>query len=98
MGLLIDIYNGNAMYPFGYGMSYTKFKYSDLAINKKVFNNSDEVVVSVNVKNSGELDGEEVVQLYVKDVESTTWMPHKQLRGFKRISLKKEGRKKNGRI
>ena len=92
-GFTYRYYNGNAMYPFGYGMSYTKFKYSDLAINKKVFNNSDEVVVSVNVKNSGELDGEEVVQLYVKDVESTTWMPHKQLRGFKRISLKK-GEKK----
>jgi len=92
-GFTYRYYNGNAIYPFGYGMSYTKFKYSDLAINKKVFNNSDEVVVSVNVKNSGELDGEEVVQLYVKDVESTTWMPHKQLRGFKRISLKK-GEKK----
>ena len=92
-GFTYRYYNGNAMYPFGYGMSYTKFKYSDLAINKKVFNNSDEVVVTVNVKNSGELDGEEVVQLYVKDVESTTWMPHKQLRGFKRISLEK-GEKK----
>jgi len=92
-GFTYRYYNGNAMYPFGYGMSYTKFKYSDLAINKKVFNNSDEVFVTVNVKNSGELDGEEVVQLYVKDVESTTWMPHKQLRGFKRISLKK-GEKK----
>jgi len=92
-GFTYRYYNGNAMYPFGYGMSYTKFKYSDLAINKKVFNNSEEVFVTVNVKNSGELDGEEVVQLYVKDVESTTWMPHKQLRGFKRISLKK-GEKK----
>jgi beta-glucosidase len=92
-GFTYRYYNGNAIYPFGYGMSYTKFKYSDLAINKKVFNNSDEVFVTVNVKNSGELDGEEVVQLYVKDVESTTWMPHKQLRGFKRISLKK-GEKK----
>ncbi len=92
-GFTYRYYNGKAMYPFGYGMSYTKFKYSDLAINKKVFNNSEEVFVTVNVKNSGELDGEEVVQLYVKDVESTTWMPHKQLRGFKRISLKK-GEKK----
>lgn len=77
------------------GITYilTKFKYSDLTINKTILNNSDEVFVKVNIENIGELDGEEVVQLYVKDTESTTWMPHKQLRGFKRILLKK-GEKK----
>ena len=88
-GFTYRYYNGNAMYPFGHGLSYTKFKYSDLTINKTILNNSDEVFVTVTVENIGELDGEEVVQLYVKDTESTTWMPHKQLRGFKRILLKK---------
>ena len=92
-GFTYRYYNGNAMYPFGHGISYTKFKYSDLTINKTILNKLDDVFVTVNVENSGELDGEEVVQLYVKDIESTTWMPHKQLKGFKRISLKK-GEKK----
>ncbi|MDG1794736.1 MAG: glycoside hydrolase family 3 C-terminal domain-containing protein [Flavobacteriaceae bacterium] len=92
-GFTYRYYNGNAMYPFGHGLSYTKFKYSDLTINKTILNSLDEVFITVNVENIGELDGEEVVQLYVKDTESTTWMPHKQLRGFKRILLKK-GEKK----
>jgi len=92
-GFTYRYYNGDAMYPFGHGISYKKFKYSDLTVSKTRLNNSDELFVTINVKNSGELDGEEVVQLYIKDIESTTWMPHKQLRGFKRISLKK-GEKK----
>ena len=92
-GFTYRYYNGNAMYPFGHGLSYTKFKYSNLTINKTILNNSDEVFITVSIENIGELDGEEVVQLYVKDTESTTWMPHKQLRGFKRILLKK-GEKK----
>lgn len=92
-GFTYKYFNGSTLYPFGHGISYTKFKYSDLTINKKKLNNSDEVFVSVNIKNVGELDGEEVVQLYVKDLESTILMPHKQLKGFERISLKK-GEKK----
>ena len=88
-GFTYRYYNGEALYPFGHGMSYTKFKYSDMTIDKTNIVKSDEILVSVKVKNSGVLDGEEVVQLYIKDVESTTWMPLKQLRKFKRISLKK---------
>ena len=88
-GFTYRYYNGEALYPFGHGMSYTKFKYSDMTIDKTNIVKSDEILVSVKVKNSGVLDGEEVVQLYIKDVESTTWMPLKQLREFKRISLKK---------
>jgi beta-glucosidase len=60
-----------------------------MTIDKIKINDSDQLKVSVNVKNNGDLDGEEVVQLYVKDVESSLWMPVKQLRKFKRISLKK---------
>jgi len=92
-GFTYRYYNGDAMYPFGHGLSYTKFKYSNLTVSKTRLNNTDELFVTINVKNSGELDGEEVVQLYIKDIESTTWMPLKQLRGFERISLKK-GEKK----
>ena len=88
-GFTYRYYNGEALYPFGHGMSYTKFKYSDMTIDKTNIVKSDEILVSVKVKNSGVLDGEEVVQLYIKDVESTTWMPLKQLREFKRILLKK---------
>ena len=88
-GFTYRYYNGEALYPFGHGMSYTKFKYSEMTIDKTNIVKSDEILVSVKVKNSGVLDGEEVVQLYIKDVESTTWMPLKQLREFKRISLKK---------
>ena len=88
-GFTYRYYKGEALYPFGHGISYTKFKYTDLIIDRTTFSKSDEILVSVNVKNSGELEGEEVVQLYIKDVKSTTWMPLKQLREFKRISLKK---------
>ena len=88
-GFTYRYYNGEALYPFGHGMSYTKFKYSDMTIDKTNIVKSDEILVSVKVKNTGVFDGEEVVQLYIKDVESTTWMPLKQLREFKRISLKK---------
>ncbi len=88
-GFTYRYYKGDAMYPFGHGISYTKFNYSDLTLSKTIVGNNDEILVSFDVKNSGELDGEEVVQLYVKDLESTTWMPIKQLREFKRISLKK---------
>jgi len=88
-GFTYRYYKGEALYPFGHGISYTTFKYSDMIIDKTMIVDTDDILVSVKVKNSGDLDGEEVVQLYVKDVESTTWMPIKQLREFRRISLKK---------
>ena len=88
-GFTYRYYKGEALYPFGHGISYTTFKYSDMIIDKTMIVDTDDILVSVKVKNSGDIDGEEVVQLYVKDVESTTWMPIKQLREFRRISLKK---------
>ena len=88
-GFTYRYYKGEALYPFGHGISYTTFKYSDMIIDKTMIDDTDDILVSVKVKNSGDIDGEEVVQLYVKDVESTTWMPIKQLREFRRISLKK---------
>ena len=86
-GFTYRYYNGDALYPFGHGLSYTKFEYSDLKTNKTIFKDSDQVFVTANIKNIGDLDGEEVVQLYIKDIKSTTWQPLKQLKGFKRISI-----------
>lgn len=88
-GFTYRYYNGDALYPFGHGLSYTKFKYSALQIDKTKLSSSDTFTVSVRVLNNGNLDGEEVVQLYIKDVESDKWMAKKQLRKFERIELKK---------
>ena len=92
-GFTYRYYNGEALFPFGHGMSYTKFQYSDIKINRTTVCKNDEINVSVKVKNIGELDGEEVVQLYIKDIKSNNWTPHKQLREFIRISLKKNEEK-----
>ena len=78
----------DVLFPFGYGLSYTEFKYSDLKLSKKKIKDSDELTVSFKVKNTGKTDGAEIAQLYVKDVESTIFRPEKELRGFKKIFLK----------
>lgn len=88
-GFTYRYYNGDALYPFGHGISYTKFKYTDIKIDKTTVGVTDEITVSVKVKNIGKLDGEEVVQCYIKDVKSDKWMAIKQLRKFERIELKK---------
>ncbi len=75
------------LYPFGYGLSYTTFSYSDLKLAKKAKTGSD-VTVKVNVTNTGKKDGDEVVQLYLKDEEASTPRPKLQLEGFERIHLK----------
>jgi len=75
----------SALYPFGYGLSYTEFAYSDLKIKK--IGNYD-AVVTCTVANTGNADGNEVVQLYIDDVESTVVTPLIQLKGFRRIHLK----------
>lgn len=74
------------LFPFGYGLSYTKFEYSNLRIevDKKTWT----IKVSVDVKNVGDREGDEVVQLYIRDVVASIARPFKELRGFKRISLK----------
>jgi beta-glucosidase len=86
-------FEGDALYTFGYGLSYTKFEYEDLQITGS-FNTSDSVVVSVNVKNIGSLAGDEVVQLYIKDMEASYPVALQSLQGFKRISLKAGGEKR----
>ncbi|MCD9575436.1 glycoside hydrolase family 3 protein [Flavobacterium soyae] len=82
------------LYTFGYGLSYTKFEYSNLKINTTEIKTDGELKVSVDVKNVGSRDGDEVVQLYIKDVYSSTTTPEKTLKGFKRLNVKK-GETKN---
>jgi beta-glucosidase len=81
-------FTGQALYPFGYGLSYTKFKYENLKLNKKVVRKNEDIQVSVDVKNTGERDGDEVVQLYVQAASSKKERAIKELRGFERIHLK----------
>ncbi len=92
-GFTYRYFKGEPLYPFGHGMSYTNFKYSDLTIDKTMIGEKDNINISVSVKNTGKYDGEEVVQLYVKDLKSNKVMPVIQLREFKRISLKKDEKK-----
>jgi beta-glucosidase len=78
---------GEPLYPFGHGLSYTKFEYSGLKVTKEI-NTGDGAEVTVNVKNAGRVDGDEVVQLYVKHVSATSPVPIRSLEGFKRVHLK----------
>ena len=88
-GFTYRYYKGEALYPFGHGLSYTTFKYSNLKSNKTNINEKENFKISFNIKNNGDYDGDEVVQVYIKDLKSKLKMPIKQLRGFKRISLNK---------
>jgi len=76
------------LYPFGFGLSYTSFNYSNLQISPNI-RMGDNVAVSVDVTNTGDLDGDEVVQLYLTDEKASTPRPIRQLEGFKRVHLKK---------
>lgn len=84
----LDVEN-SPLFPFGFGLSYTSFEYSNLTINKPLVAAADEVEVSVDVTNTGNFDGEEVVQLYVRDVVASVTRPLKELKGFKKVMLKK---------
>jgi beta-glucosidase len=86
-------YTGKPLYPFGHGLSFTTFTYENMKVSKKKIGGDDAFTVSVKVQNTGPRDGQEVVQLYVRDVESSRPMPIKQLRGFERVALK-SGEKK----
>ena len=77
------------LFPFGYGLSYTSFEYADLKINKDKISQGEAVEVSVTLKNTGNFDGEEVVQLYLHDVVRSITPPNRELKGFKKVFLKK---------
>lgn len=75
------------LFPFGHGLSYTEFSYHDLSISAKEIADTDTVEVNVVVKNEGQVAGQEVVQLYVKDVHSSVSRPEKELKGFEKVRL-----------
>jgi len=79
-------YKGHSLYPFGFGLSYTTFNYSDLKIDKSSLSVNDKLQVTMNLKNTGKRDGEEVVQLYVSSNKDKAI---KRLKGFIRVALKK---------
>jgi beta-glucosidase len=80
-------FKGEPLYPFGYGLSYTTFNYSNLKTSTKTLSKDGAVTVSIDIQNSGKVAGEEVVQLYVKHLQSKVERPVKELRGFRRIAL-----------
>lgn len=82
-------FRGKALWPFGYGLSYTKFDYKDMKLSKLTAGTSDTVMVTCDVTNTGDVDGDEVVQLYVRDSNSPSPRPIKSLRGFARVHIKK---------
>ena len=81
-------FEGDPLYVFGHGLSYTRFEYSDLRVGKTRLGRDEAVDVTVSVKNAGSRPGDEVVQLYARAVAPKLPMPLKQLRGFERVSLK----------
>jgi beta-glucosidase len=77
------------LYPFGYGLSYTTFNFDNIKLSSNKLTNEDSLIVSVTVKNTGNYDGEEVVQLYIRDLVGSVTRPVKELKGFKKIMLKR---------
>jgi beta-glucosidase len=82
----IDLKN-SPKFPFGYGLSYTTFDYSNLKLSKKTMKNNESIIVSVNIKNSGSVMGEEVVQLYLRDKVGSVIRPIIELKDFQKITL-----------
>lgn len=75
------------LYPFGYGLSYSKFDYSDLKLSSNSFSKNGEIQVSVTLKNLGKVTGKEVVQLYIRDLIGSITRPVKELKGFEMVEL-----------
>jgi beta-glucosidase len=82
-----DIKNLETLFPFGYGLSYTTFEYSDIKLMASKIYDTDPLTVSLNVKNTGKTAGKEVVQLYILDYESTYQRPVKELKAFTKVEL-----------
>ena len=84
----LDVSN-EPLYPFGYGLSYTTFNYTDLVLNKQSISNTDTLKITFTLKNTGNFDGEETCQLYVRDMVASVTRPIKELKAFKKVYLKK---------
>lgn len=83
-----DTAKKDVLFPFGYGLSYTTFEYSDITLSSDNIKDTDTVTISFKIKNTGSVDGAEIAQIYVADKESTIFRPIKELRGFKKVFLK----------
>jgi len=83
-----DTKNIDPLYPFGYGLSYTNFEFSDLKTNQKTYTSNDSIEVTFNIKNTGNVDGKEVIQLYVSNPTSSVEKAAQELKGFKKIFVK----------
>jgi beta-glucosidase len=82
----IDVSN-EPLYPFGYGLSYSKFEYSDLKLSDTILKGNKKLMVSVNVKNLSKVAGKEVVQLYIRDLVGSITRPVKELKGFDKVEI-----------
>ena len=87
-GRTYRFFKGDPLYPFGFGLSYTRFKYSDFNVSSSRISPSENVTVSATVENAGSREGDEVVQLYLTDVEASVRVPVRSLAGVERIHLK----------
>jgi beta-glucosidase len=83
-----DKYGIEPLFPFGFGLSYTTFEYSNISVDKKTMHPGDQLLASVTIRNSGKTEGEEVAQLYISDLKSSVDREVKALKGFKRVHLK----------
>lgn len=84
----LDIDN-DPLYPFGYGLSYTTFRYGDLRLSNNSMNEKGKITASVTVTNTGSYDADEIIQMYIRDMVGSVARPVKELKGFERIHLKK---------
>ena len=82
-----DSANEDVVFPFGFGLSYTTFEYSDIKLSADSIKDTDTLTVSFKVKNTGEVAGAEIAQVYVADKESTIFRPAKELKGYKKVFL-----------
>ena len=89
----IDLPN-SPKFPFGYGLSYTNFSYSNISLSSKVIKAGESLKASVTVTNSGDYDGTETIQLYIKDEAASMVRPVKELKGFQQVFLRKGETKK----
>jgi beta-glucosidase len=86
-GRTYQYFKGTPLYPFGYGLSYTTFTLSDFKTSADILKENGVITVNVQIKNTGKLKGDEVVQLYIQHLNSVVTRPQKELKAFKRVTL-----------